>query len=102
VLRAWCVCISLSLRRTSDILANNLLRITGLGGAFVALSHGQGVIWVAGFMCAGDVAATVLPLLQVTRRTAAAARPTVFFGAMSAILAGLVLAVQAMIDPYAG
>jgi O-antigen/teichoic acid export membrane protein len=102
VLRAWCVCISLSLGRTSDILANNLLRIAGLGGAFVALSYGHGVVWVAGLMCAGDAAATLLSLLQVTRRTAAAARAAVFCGTIFAILAGLVLAVQAMIDPYAG
>ncbi len=102
VLRAWCVCISLSVGGTSDILANNLLRITGLGGAFVALSMGHGVVWVAGFMCAGDVAATFLSLYQVTRRTTAAARPAVFFGTMFAILAGLVLTVQAVIDPYAG
>ena len=102
VLRAWSVCISLSLGGTSDILANNLLRITGLAGAFVALSSGQGVVWVAGFMCAGDVAATFLSLFQVSRRTVVAARPAIYFGTVFAMLAASVLTLQGMIDPYAG
>lgn len=102
VLRAWCVCISLSVGGTSDILTNNLLRITGLGGAFVALSWGYGVVWVAGFMCAGDVAATFLSLYQISRRAAVAGGPAVFFGSIFAVLAAALLTLQALIDPYAG
>jgi O-antigen/teichoic acid export membrane protein len=100
--RAWCASIMLSLGWTRDWMVNNLLRIAGLGGAFVALSYGHGVVWVAGLMCAGDVASITLSLFQVMRRVPEAAGQTLFFGAMFAILAGLVLAVQVMIDPYAG
>jgi len=102
VQRAWCGSIMLSLGSTRDWLVNNLLRIAGLGGAFVALSYGHGVEWVAGFMCAGDVASIALSLFQVMRRVPEATGQTLFFGTMLALLAGLVLAVQAMIDPYAG
>jgi O-antigen/teichoic acid export membrane protein len=101
VVRAWAVCISLSLGGTNDILLNNILRITGLIGAIVAVSAGYGLEWVAAAMCAGDVAATYLALFQVRRRTDAALRPALVIGGTFLLLAGLVLATQALIDPFA-
>ncbi len=101
VLRAWCVVISLSRGGTSDILTANIFRVTGLIGAYFALSSGQGIVWVAACMCAGDVAATFLALFQVSRRAPAAASACLTYGLVFAVLAAVLIAVNSSIDPFA-
>lgn len=101
VLRSWCVVISLSRGGTSDILTANILRVSGLIGAYFALSSGHGIVWVAACMCAGDVAATFLALFQVSRRAPAAASACLTFGLAFAILASLLIVLNMTIDPFA-
>ncbi|MFU7527426.1 oligosaccharide flippase family protein [Qipengyuania sp. ASV99] len=101
VLRAWCVVISLSLGGTSDILTANILRISGLVGAYLVLSSGHGIVWVAASMCAGDVAATVLALFQVSRRAPAARSACLTFGLVFVIMAAILIALNSINDPFA-
>lgn len=100
VMRAWCVVISLSLGGTSDILVANLLRVTGLAGAFFAISSGYGIVAVAACMCAGDAAATFLALLRVSRRAPAAASSCLTFGLIFAAMSAAVIGLNWMIDPF--
>lgn len=99
MLRSWCATISLSLGGTSDILTASLLRIIGLGAAIAGLSSGEGIVWVAACMSAGDAAATLLALWQVSRRTTAAAPSCLIFGLVFVVLAGLVIAMNLIMDP---
>lgn len=99
MLRSWCATISLSLGGTSDILTASILRIMGLGGAFLGLSHGHGIVWVAGCMAAGDTAATFLALWQVSRRTKAAAPSCRIFGLVLTGLGALAIAITLTFDP---
>lgn len=101
MLRSWCATISLSLGGTSDILTASILRIIGLGGAFLALSSGKGIVWVAASMAAGDAAATMLALWQVSRRTIAAAPSCRIFALVFTGLAALVIGINVTFDPLA-
>jgi O-antigen/teichoic acid export membrane protein len=100
VLRSWCVVISLSLGGTSDILAANLLRVPGLIAAFFAVTSGHGIVAVAACMCAGDVAATILALFRVSRRTQSAAPDCLRFGLIFVATAAALIAVNMNFDPF--
>lgn len=100
VMRAWCVIISLSLGGTTDILAANILRVSGLVGAYFTISSGHGIVAVAACMCAGDVAATFLALFRVSLRVPAAAPSCLTFGLIFAIMAVGLIALNSMFDPF--
>lgn len=96
VFRGWCVIMSLSSRRSLDVLTSNLLRAAGLGGAFAALSAGMGLVEVAASMCAGDLAATFFFLWRIGRRAPGAAATLAM--ALAAISATLI-ALSTTFDP---
>lgn len=99
MLRSWCATISLSLGGTGDILNASLLRIIGLGGAIYALSSGEGIVWVAVCMSAGDAAATFFALFQVSRRARAVGPTALLLGASFVLLSLLVIGLALLFDP---
>jgi hypothetical protein len=102
MLRSWCVMILLSLGGTSDILAANIVRIIGLGGALLALSSGKDIVWVAACMAGGDALATFLALWRVSQRTKAAAPSCRILGLVFTGLAALVIGMNVILGAGAG
>lgn len=101
VIRVWCVVMSLSVSRTTDVLTSNILRGAGLAGAFLALSNGHGLVAVAACMCAGDLAATFFFLLRVGSRVPGAVAPAAMLAAALAGTCGLLIALDTFFDPFA-
>lgn len=101
VLRSWCVVISLSMGGTGDILAFNIVRVGGIVGAYLAVADGYGIVWVAASMCAGDVAATVLALWRVSRRSAEVRVSCLIFGSAFLLSTAAIIAANAVlpVDP---